>query len=255
MGQTNPKEAILGGLTHVKPTDLVKALSETAQFGSFRERQTFIRLTASEEAWRTLQRWLDWEGPALVVTDRLVQLLKDDGEALRSIAEATRPKAGPVVPAVFPVPVRASVAEKRARKEYDVFLCHNSKDKAAVLAVAEALLGREILPWLDVWDLQPGMRWQPEIERQIDSIGAAAVFAGSSGFGQCQDEESDAILRRFKRLKRPAIPVILADAPADIQLPAFLDSRTRVDFRKSQPDPLNQLIFGITGRNPAFEVE
>ena len=68
MGQTNPKEAIWGGLTHVKPTDLVKALSETAQFGSFRERQTFIRLTASEEAWRTLQRWLDWEGPALVVT-------------------------------------------------------------------------------------------------------------------------------------------------------------------------------------------
>jgi hypothetical protein len=44
-------------------------------------------------------------------------------------------------------------------------------------------------------------------------------------------------------------------ALSPIPLPAFLDSRTRVDFRKSQPDPLNQLIFGITGRNPAFEVE
>jgi hypothetical protein len=235
--------------------NLVNALSDLPQFRSVREREAFIRAALSgypfsDEARRTL-RWLDWEGAAFVVADELVRLLElqeiaPGVPALRVIAQAIRP------PARGPVAINASAADRTALKEYDVFLCHNSKDKPAVLRIANMLVGKGLLPWLDVWDLRPGMRWQPEIERQIDTIKSAAVFVGSSGLGPWQDEESYAILSRFRKLNRPAIPVILEDAPDGIELPAFLDARTRVDFRKSEPDPLNHLIFGITGKNPAL---
>ena len=44
--------------------------------------------------------------------------------------------------------------------DYDVFLCHNSRDKEQVVAIGERLKERGILPWLDIWEIQPGRRWQ-----------------------------------------------------------------------------------------------
>jgi hypothetical protein len=146
------------------------------------------------------------------------------------------------------------LAERRARGEYDIFLCLNSKDKPAILEIANSLLARDYLPWIDVWDLQPGFSWHRAIEAQIDSIKSAAVFIGPSAIGPWQDEEADAILRRFKTSNRPVIPAFLEGAP-DIELPAFLDGRHRVDFRRKDPDPIDQLIFGITGQNPRFAVK
>jgi hypothetical protein len=65
--------------------------------------------------------------------------------------------------------------------DFDVFLCHNVADKAAVRWTAERLRERGILPWLDETELQPGRPWQEELERQIGCIGAAAVFVGHHG--------------------------------------------------------------------------
>ncbi len=212
-------------------------------------------------------------GPALVVADNLVRLLEGQEVApgllaLQVIARAIEPIAGMdhreqlaglqrrlgwvVAPPGEQTKAGADTDAKRARGDFDVFLCHNSKDKPAVLRIAEMLLKKRLLPWLDVWDLQPGMRWQPAIERQIDCIKAAAVFVGNSGFGPWQDEEASAILSRFKERNRPVIPVILEDAVDPVQFPLFLDGRTTVDFRKKEPDPLNQLVFGITGRKTAL---
>ena len=40
--------------------------------------------------------------------------------------------------------------------DYDVFLCHNSRDKKQVMAIGERLKERGILPWLDTWEIRPG---------------------------------------------------------------------------------------------------
>jgi hypothetical protein len=45
----------------------------------------------------------------------------------------------------------------------------------------------------------------------------------------------------------PIIPVILAEATKKMQLPAFLEGMTWVDFRMQDPDPMEQLIWGISG--------
>jgi len=270
----------------ISPPDiklLRDALSSAAPFRTARERQAFIRSVLeghsfSNEIEKVLQ-FLDWEGSSLVVADDLLRLLEGHEiapgfPALRTLAEAIEPIAGMAHrQAIIRLRERlgwiahptqtdhtpgadagesadqSAVAAKRERGEYDVFLCHNSKDKPEIRRICECLRQRGLRPWLDEDELRPGLRWQPELERQISSIRSAAVFVGRSGIGPWQEEEIDAILRKFKMQNRPVIPVMLEGAP-EIELPTFVDARTRVDFRKNTPDPMDQLIFGITGKNP-----
>jgi hypothetical protein len=137
---------------------------------------------------------------------------------------------------------------KIASNDYDVFLCHNSKDKPEVKVVGERLKEYGILPWLDEWELRPGVPWQRELEKQIENIKAAAVFVGTDGFGPWQDLEQQALLNEFANRVCPIIPVILPGCVNVPKLPAFLRLMTWVDFRKLEPEPLRQLIWGITGQ-------
>ena len=116
-------------------------------------------------------------------------------------------------------------------------------------AIAEQLKARSIVPWLDEWELPPGRPWQRILEKQIKQIKAAAVFVGKSGIGPWQQQEIDALLRKFAKRGSPVIPAILATAPKDKspRLPVFLEGMGWVDFRKTDPDPMEQLIWGITG--------
>jgi hypothetical protein len=139
--------------------------------------------------------------------------------------------------------------------QFDVFLCHNSKDKPAVIKIATQLQQLQIKPWLDIWELRPGVTWQPELEKQIAHIKSAAVFVGSSGFGPWQNQEIDAFLREFVHRQCPVIPVLLPDAPSFVELPVFLRGISWVDFRKdSEETALNRLIWGITGKKPLSSV-
>ena len=139
------------------------------------------------------------------------------------------------------------ISGKRKLGEFDVFLCHNSRDKDAVKKVGERLMDRGVLPWLDEWELRPGFPWQRVLEEQIPRIKSAAVFVGSSGRGPWQDQELHAFLRQFVKRSLPVIPVLLGDAGAEPDLPVFLEGMTWVDWRRSEPDPLERLVWGVTG--------
>ncbi len=141
------------------------------------------------------------------------------------------------------------IEDKRATNDYDVFLCHNSDEKPAVKALGEKLMERELLPWLDAWELRPGFPWQRALEEQIENIKAAAVFVGPSGLGPWQEMEIEALLREFVRRKCPVIPVLLPNCPTPPDLPVFLRGMTWVDFRKIEEKPLERLIWGITGEH------
>jgi hypothetical protein len=85
--------------------------------------------------------------------------------------------------------------------QFDVFLCHNSKDKAEVIEIANELTRQGIKPWLDKWELRPGLAWQSLLEEQIENIKSAAVFVGSSGLGPWQSQEMRAFLNLAFRRK------------------------------------------------------
>lgn len=124
---------------------------------------------------------------------------------------------------------------------FDVFLCHNSADKPEVKAIGGRLKEAGVKPWLDEWEMQPGLTWQDQLEAQIEDVGAAAVFVGKDGEGPWQKLELQAFLQQFVDRQCPVIPVILPDYPKDEKpkLPPFLG-----------PDPLVQLIWGVTGQKP-----
>ena len=159
------------------------------------------------------------------------------------------PSQSPTGPGKTPAEVLRSKIEAGA---FDVFLCHSNRDKPQVRKIALDLKAQGILPWLDEWELRPGLPWQDALEQQIDSVKTAAVFVGGEGVGPWQHQELAAFLRKFVEQRSPVIPVLLPDAPKEPDLPLFLDGMTWVDFRDSDPDPMERLLWGITGQHGGF---
>ena len=133
---------------------------------------------------------------------------------------------------------------------FDVFLCHNSEDKPAVREIAQKLSEEDIKPWLDEEQIRPGTSWQTALGEQIESIKSAAVFVGESGFGPWQNQEIQALLNQLVKRECPVVPVVLPSAKTTPHLPWTLANLHCVDFR-TDLQPLNRLIWGITGRKPA----
>jgi GTPase SAR1 family protein len=136
---------------------------------------------------------------------------------------------------------------KREAEDYDVFLCHNVSDKPKVLEIAEQLEGHGILPWLDVRDIRPGARWQQEMAKGIRSSRSAAVLIGQAGLGPWHDAEMELIRDTCVASGKPVIPVILDSVDGRPELPDFLRLWHTVDMRITDPDPIEQLVWGITG--------
>jgi hypothetical protein len=201
-----------------------------------------------ENAIRIISR--DGSKPILAVENALAAVAASPGLPAERLPVEGLPLEGKSSSVPASPPWQEELRRKRRSGKFDVFLCHHTTDKPAVKRIAQSLKEAGILPWLDVWELPPGLPWQPELERQIGSITSAAVFIGSTGFGPWQEQEINAFLRAFVKRKIPVIPVMLADAPSQPDLPAFLDGMTWVDFRNSDPDPMTMLIWGITGDRP-----
>ncbi len=143
------------------------------------------------------------------------------------------------------------IKRKVENHEFDVFLCHNSEDKPMVKEIGKLLRQQGILPWLDEWNLRPGLPWQDALEQEIPNIKCAAVFVGKNGIGPWQKAELSAFLREFINRGCPVIPTLLSDAPSTPELPVFLKAMTWVDFRTADPDPMERLVWGITGQSPS----
>ena len=132
------------------------------------------------------------------------------------------------------------------RGGFDVFLSHNAADKAAVRAINQRLKQRGIVPWLDEEQVQPGRNWVKLLENQLQSINSMAVFIGPSGMGRWHSAEEETAMILCQDRNIPVIPVLLTDA-RESEVPPLLRRLHYVDFRKTDPDPLQQLIWGITG--------
>lgn len=134
---------------------------------------------------------------------------------------------------------------KKSNDEYDVFLCHNNKDKMRVRDVGRSLEDYGILPWLDESELEPGADWEETVEEKILKCQSLAFFLGNNGIGKVQRQELQYAMHHSKRI----IPVLLPDSNSP-KIPLQLTGRTWVDFTKAKPNPLEHLIWGITGKRP-----
>ena len=134
-----------------------------------------------------------------------------------------------------------------------VFLCHNSQDKAEVRTIADQLDQCGLRPWLDEREMPPGTEWLSELEEQLARTDAGVVFLGPHGLGPWQRQEIPLLLHQSNRRRIPVFAAILASTGPDAEVPGFLANRTLVDLRKAEPDPIEQLIWGITGQRSGTE--
>ncbi len=150
-----------------------------------------------------------------------------------------------------------------ASVHYHVFLSHTGPDKPAVEDLARRLVHAGIEPWLDTWNLVPGVPWMPALEDVLARCDSCAVFIGPAGMGAWQHEEMQAAInRRVTEGRTPTegskpfrvIPVLLpgADRPERSHLPRFLTATTWVEFRATLDDEqaFHRLVSGIRGVEP-----
>jgi len=139
--------------------------------------------------------------------------------------------------------------------EYDVFLSHNSADKAAVEAVARRLREEtKLRPFLDRWHLVPGESWLPALERAVKGSKTVAVFFGAEGMSAWHEEEVSLALvhAAAQKNEKRIIPVLLPGARKE-DVDGFLGLRTWVDL--GEEGGFSRLVAGIEGRGPEGGVQ
>jgi hypothetical protein len=135
---------------------------------------------------------------------------------------------------------------------FNVFLCHNSADKPAVINIATELSKHGIKIWLDKVAIPPGEEWQEAIEEQIDSVDAAVIFIGNDGIGPWQRMEIRSFLDQYVTRKCRVIPAYLSSVQGVPKIPNLLKNLHFVDFRQPYPNPIEQLLRGIKGEQIKF---
>jgi hypothetical protein len=139
--------------------------------------------------------------------------------------------------------------------QYDVFLCHNSKDKKAVDRIRELLQSRKITCFIDKHNLEPFQVFEKQLEEAILQARAAAIFLGKSGWGSYQLKEIDAFTKKLSKHPNYRIGlVILPGCPNANDISIYLKGemssikdRHWIDFYQEDVDPVEKLIEGILG--------
>ena len=145
------------------------------------------------------------------------------------------------------------IKAKEAEGKFDIFLSHNSKDKAEVEKIAKRLLKVGIRPWLDKWNLSPGDTVAEALEQAIETIPCAALCFGPADVGKWHILEIRAYVEKWAGGGARMIPVILPEAKEMPKLPLFVRQTLWVDMRaweKDDNESFYRLVCGILGRAP-----
>jgi hypothetical protein len=198
-------------------------------------RETSLRLEETDEdARRTHQA---------TVVERLRQC---QPEAVAAAEASPVPLEPDVRPADQPV---AGAADDRGEEpSFDVFISYKRSDMDEAKAICASLRAAGIRPWLDIEQLPPGSSWISDLEKYILHIPTAAVLVGKEGIGPWQGQEIEALLVGMVERGAKIIPVLLKSALREPAVPPLLQTKTYVDLRQPDPDPMGQLVWGITGK-------
>ena len=98
--------------------------------------------------------------------------------------------------------------------------------------------------------MQPGKLKFNEIAEQIHKIKAAAIcFGNKNDNPRWKDLQLESLLNQFIERGCRIILVLLKHAPREKPNPPFLGGKW-IDFHNWKPHPIDELIWGITGKRP-----
>ena len=117
-------------------------------------------------------------------------------------------------------------SEPLARK---VFVSHSSRDKPAVRALVDALLGRGIEAWYDGYEIWPGDSIVARINEGLDQCDVGlVVFSAHTADSRWVEHELATLFYQRVAHDKPLIPVILGE---DVPLPPLIQPLLRVPIR------------------------
>ena len=127
---------------------------------------------------------------------------------------------------------------------YDVFLCHNNRDKAKLQELNERLRHEFALnTFFDQSELVGGQAWAQHIEVALASSRSCAICLGPNGWGpfQLENEARPALERHRSDATFTVIPVLLPGMQPEhmLTLADFFQKTHWVDFREDWDDPVS----------------
>lgn len=134
---------------------------------------------------------------------------------------------------------------ERDKEEIDLFLCFRANDRSAVQQIALELGRNQIRCWPNDWSISPDDSWRELLSHHMQRINAVGVFAADDD-GPWIDEQVESFIWELIEADHLVIPVILPTAKLDPKFPVYLRRRQIVDFRKSLPNPVSQLVSMIS---------
>lgn len=151
-------------------------------------------------------------------------------------------------------PILAKLRELKTgipkHRAYDVFISYNSKDHDAAKGFFKGLKDRNIVPWIDKWEIKKLTPWEPELESIIKVIPAAVILIGPSGVeGPWQSKEINKLLAQFRERQILLGYVLLPDCPSNFKSRKSLEAFQRVDLRQGDfEEQMDQLAKAIVER-------
>ncbi len=145
------------------------------------------------------------------------------------------------------------IKAKEAEGIFDVFLSHNSKDKAAVEKLGKRLLSVGIRPWLDKWNLAPGDTLLDALEKAVKTIPCAVLCFGPGDVGKWHITEIRAYVEKWAGGEARMIPLVLPKVKDMPELPLFIRQTLWVDMRDWENDDnegFYRLVCGIVEKEP-----
>lgn len=132
---------------------------------------------------------------------------------------------------------------------FDIFLAHNSNDKAQVRTICHGLRRRGLKPWLDEEQIVAGQSFQKMLQFAIPVVRSAAIFLGSDGLGNWQNEEVELLLETCKKADKPVFLALLpgvneTDIPNEL---GFLKIKHWVSFNDGPPNAMHEIESGVRG--------
>jgi 8-oxo-dGTP diphosphatase len=118
------------------------------------------------------------------------------------------------------------------KNKCDIFISYNSRDIADIDLITQRLRKYGFTVWRDQDKLLAGTPHIQGIEKGLEISKNIIVCIGSFGVGTWQKAEIEIALNySIENKSKHVIPVILPNAPNDIDVPPFLKRNVRIDFR------------------------
>jgi hypothetical protein len=145
--------------------------------------------------------------------------------------------------------IESGIKGEKVNPFFEALLCYREEDGNEVKQIEKELKAAELNLWgKGLSNSMMQGRLLKELDKHQSRISSMIVFIGKTE-GVWEKEVIEDIILEFRDKHLPVIPVILKSLEQEPvpKLPVYIRRVGKVDLREKEPDPIRQILYGITG--------